>query len=357
MMLARPAAALGAAFALALAAGAVSAPAAKAGEVLSFTTSATPTAPQSPVFEAWAKMIEEKTNGDLEVEFYYQQSLSKLADNLKAVSSGLADIGILVPAYTRTVFPLTYLSSTSFGAGDPYVITQAWLATRDAFPEIAAEDEANNLKFLTNHSIGSTVLVGDQFYPTPQAMNGKTMRLSSHWTYAAKALDLDVNPARIRSPETYTSLEKGTITGSVTYLGQLYPYKLNEVADHLTILDLGQHMNMYYMNLDRWNDLTDEQREIIAGSLPQLTLDLARAEITFDEESLAKVQVDETYPMKVLKVEGADKDAWRAGLKPSYDNNVAKATEVNPDAPRIAEFYIGKVDALEEKMKAESYPW
>lgn len=353
MMLARPAAAFGAALALALTA----APAAQAAEVLSFTTSATPTAPQSPVFEAWAKMLEEKTGGELTVEFYYQQSLSKLADNLKAVSSGLADIGILVPAYTRTVFPLTYLSSTSFGTGNPYVISQAWFATRDRFPEIAAEDEANNLRFLTNHSIGSTVLVGDQFYPTPQAMNGKTMRLSSHWTYAAKVLNLDVNPANIRSPETYTSLEKGTITGSVTYLGQLYPYKLNEVADHLTILDLGQHMNMYYMNLDRWNDLEPEHREIIEASLPQLTLDLARAEIVFDDDSLAKVQVDETYPMKVLKVEGADRDAWRDGLKPSYDNNIAKASEVNPDAPKIAEFYLSKVDELEAKLKAEGYPW
>ncbi|MGM0583902.1 MAG: TRAP transporter substrate-binding protein DctP [Pseudomonadota bacterium] len=330
---------------------------ATAAEVLSFTTSATPNSPQSPVFEAWAKMLEEKTDGELTVEFYYQQSLSKLADNLEAISSGLADIGIVVAAYDRSKLPLTYLSSTSFGTGDPYAVSQAWLETREKFPAIKEEEKSNNVKFLTNHSINATVLVGDKFFRTPQDMAGETMRLSSHYTFAARNEGIDVNAARIRSPETYTSLEKGTISGAVTYLGQIYPYKLNEVADHLTLLDLGQHMNMYYINRDRWESMTEEQRSIIEGSLPQLAIDLAKAELEYDMQSLERVQKDPEYPMDVLHVSSENREKWADALRPSYENNVSKAESVNPVAPEIGDYYISRINAWDDKLQSEGHPW
>lgn len=348
MRFATPAAALGAALIF-------TAPA--LAETLTFTTSAPPTAPQSHVFEDWAKMLKERSGGDLEVEFYYQQSLSKLADNLEAIASGLADIGIVVAAYDRAKMPLTYLSSTSFGTGDPYVVSQAWLDTREKFPSIAAEDEANNIKYLTNHSINSTIMIGDKFYKTPQDMEGQTMRLSSHWVFAAKNEGIGVNPARIRSPETYTSLEKGTISGAVTYPGQLYPYKLNEVADHVTVLDLGQHMNMYYINLDRWNDMDAAHRQLIEDSLPQLTQDLAKAEIQYDEESFARVEKDEEYPMQIHHLTEDERAKWQAALAPSYEKNVEDAVSVNPAAAEIGDYYTSRIDELQQVVKSEGYPW
>lgn len=102
-----------------------------AAETLTFSTSATPTQPQSRVWEAWAKSIEEQSGGALKVEFYYQQALAKLADNFEAVSSGLADIGVVIPGYDRAKMPHTYLISSATDTGDQYVVSQAWQETRD----------------------------------------------------------------------------------------------------------------------------------------------------------------------------------------------------------------------------------
>ena len=328
-----------------------------AGKVLSFTTSSTPSAPQSPILEAWAKKIDAGTNGDVKIEFYYQQSLSKLGDNLDAISSGLADMGLVVPAYSRQKLPLNYLSSTSTGTGDPYAILNAWSATRENFPAIAAEDKANGMHFLASHSIGSVLFVGDKAYNSPDDLDGATMRLSSHYAYATKAGKWNVNPARIRSPETYTSLEKGTITGATTYTGQIYQFKLNEVADNVTVLNLGQHMNVYYMNLDTWGDLSTEEQAVFNGAARQLMEDLAQVEIEYAAEVLESVEKEATYPMKITYLSDAERAVWSENLKKSYLNNVANATKVSADAPEIGEFYLNQIDAQAVEIKTGGYPW
>jgi len=324
---------------------------------LSFTSSETPTSPSSPVYEKWAADVKAATKGEVEIEFFYSQSLSKLGDNLKAISRGIADMGMVVPAYSRSQLPLAYLSSTATGTGDQYVVAQAWQQARKEFPEIEAEEKANNLVFLVPNSVGSVVFVGEKAYDTPEDLGGATMRLSSHYAFAAAKAGWKVNPARVLSPETYTSLEKGTIKAATTYITQIYPHKLNEVAQNLTILNLGQHMTMIYMNRDSWNKLSASARDALAKTLPQLSLDLAHAEISHSRDALTKLESDPRYPMKIHRVSDEKRKIWADQLRLSYQNNVAKAAEVNPKATQIAEKYLGSIDRIEGEVASKGYPW
>lgn len=333
-----------------------SVPAATA-ETLTVTSSSPPNSPPSVVLKEWGEKLSEATDGELQLEFYWQQSLSKLADNLDAISAGLADLGPVVPAYSRQKLPLNYLSSTSTGSGDPWVISQAWRETRDEFPAITEEERAAGVKFLAIESIGPVIFVGNKFYKSPDDFQNATMRLSSHYAFAAQDSGWDVNPARIRSPETYTSLEKGTITGATTYANQLYPFKLNEVADFITRMNLGQHSNMYYVGLDTWERLSEEHRAAIEETLPWLNEAFARAEVREAQMVYEEIQKDETYPMKVYDVTAEEREIWSDALEPSYDNNVSKAEKVNPAAPQIAEAYRSNIDEAEERLSDNGYPW
>lgn len=324
---------------------------------LSFTSAGTPSSPASSVLEAWAAELSEATGGALSVEFYYQQSLSKLADNLEAIASGLADMGIVVPAYSKKDLPLTYLSSTSYTSGDPYVVAKAWMETRSRFPQIAQEEERAGLKFLAVNSIGPVLFVGDRHYVSPDDFDGATMRLSSHYSRTAQQKGWNVSPARIRSPETYTALEKGTITGSTTYANQIYPFRLNEVADHVTILDLGQHMNMIYMSLDTWERLSQEERAAIEQSRPKLMLSLAEAEIGYATQSLERAANDPAYPMKILMLGGQRRQVWADQLRQSYERNVAESAQIDEVASEIADFYTSKIEEIGQAVEADGYPW
>jgi len=325
--------------------------------MLSFSIASPPGAATSVVLKDWADALKEKTNGALEVEFYWQQSLSKLGNNLDAVASGLADMAVVVPAYSRQKLPLNYLSSTSTGTGDPWVISEAWLETRKAFPSITEEETSENIKFLAIESIGPVIFVGNKFYSSPADFENATMRLSSHYAFAAKNSGWNVNPARVQSPETYTSLEKGTITGATSYANQLFPFRLNEVADFVTRPDLGQHSNMYYMNLGVWNDLTNEERLVIENSLEGLNLDFAKAEVNETKNVFEGVESDETYPMQVKELSEGERFVWSEALEPSYANNVAKALKVNPAASNIGIAYKKNREAVAKTLTADGYPW
>ncbi|WP_407495808.1 TRAP transporter substrate-binding protein DctP [Pseudooceanicola sp. MF1-13] len=326
-------------------------------ETLSFTSSSPPDATPSKVIKEWADKLSEATNGDLEIEFYWQQSLSKLGDNLEAVADGLADMGVVVPAYSRQKLPLAYLSSTATGSGDPWVISKAWRDTRDAFPIIAEEEEAQNVKFLAIESIGPVIFVGNKFYKTPEDFDNATMRLSSHYAFAAQESGWNVNPARVQSPETYTSLEKGTITGATTYANQLFTYKLNEVTDYITRIGLGQHSNMYYINLDVWNGLSDEHKKAIEDSLPALNEAFAKAEIDESNRVFDEVQADAKYPMQVYELSEEEQEVWSTALAPSYDNNIGKAVAVNPRATEVAEAFRSELKETAETVTSDGYPW
>ncbi|MDF1857197.1 hypothetical protein, partial [Pseudooceanicola sp.] len=190
------------------------------------------------------------------------------------------------------------------------------------------------------------------FKKIPYQLTGR-----DNYAYAAKTGKWDVNPARIRSPETYTSLEKGTISGATTYAGQIYQFKLNEVTDNVTVLNLGQHMNVYYMNLDTWGDLSTEEQAVFNGLARQLMEDLARVEIEYATEVLESVEKHATYPMKVTYLSDAERSVWSENLKKSYLNNVANATKVSADAPEIGEFYLNQIDAQAVEIKSGGYPW
>jgi TRAP-type C4-dicarboxylate transport system substrate-binding protein len=326
-------------------------------ETLSFSSSSPPNSPPSLVLQQWADDLAEASDGELEIEFYWQQSLSKLADNLDAVASGLADMGVVVPAYSRAKLPLNYLSSTATGTGDPWVISQAWRDTREQFPAITEEETAENVKFLAIESIGPVIFVGDKAYEAPEDFDNATMRLSSHYAFAAQDSGWDVNPARISSPETYTALEKGTITGATTYANQLYPYRLNEVADVITRPNLGQHSNIYYINLDVWEGLDENLRTLIEASLPDLNQAFARAEVQEAEEVYQEVQADTTYPMQVSVLSPEQRAVWEEALAPSYDNNISSAAEVNEVAPEIAAEYLSNIEEYGAQVEANGYPW
>lgn len=326
-------------------------------ETLSLTHPSPPSSASGVALQAWAQELSDATDGELQIEFYWQQSLSRLGDNLEAVSSGLADIGLIVPAYHRQQMPLAYLSSTATGSGDPYVISRAWNETREASPAIAEEEEALNLRYLAVESIGSVQLIGNRHYVTPDDFQNATMRLASHYAFAAQNAGWPVNPARVQAPETYMTLERGTITGAATYADQIMPFRLNEVTDYLTLMGLGQHSNMYYINLDRLNGLSEAHRDALMASLPALNLAFARAQIEEAEGVFDAIASDPVYPVEIRALTDEERAVWAEALALSYDNNVAQAAAVNPQATEIAGAYMALIDAISEHVADEGYPW
>ena len=61
---------------------------------------------QSKLAEAWCKEVEKRTNGEVVVEYFPGQTLTKARQVYDGVVEGISDVGFSVLAYTRGRFPV-----------------------------------------------------------------------------------------------------------------------------------------------------------------------------------------------------------------------------------------------------------
>jgi TRAP-type transport system periplasmic protein len=111
-------------------------------------------------------------------------------------------------------------------------------------------------------------------------------------------------PVVLPIPEVYTALEKGVIDGAASPVVGLLGVKWHEVAKYVTQPSFGFTHQLFLMNLDAWNRLSDAEKKIL--------LDAARAmeEVWYREYD--RMAADE---IKELTARGAT----LTNLGPSHD--------------------------------------
>ena len=79
---------------------------------------------QSKLAESWCKEVEKRTNGEVVVEYYPGQTLTKARQVYDGVVEGLSDVGFSVLAYTRGRFPVMAAVDLPLGYTSGRVATQ-----------------------------------------------------------------------------------------------------------------------------------------------------------------------------------------------------------------------------------------
>jgi TRAP-type C4-dicarboxylate transport system substrate-binding protein len=81
-------------------------PAAAGPITLTYSNFFPPVHTQSKLAEAWCKEVEKRTNGQVVIQYFPGQTLTKGAVCYDGVVQGISDIGLSVLAYTRGRFPV-----------------------------------------------------------------------------------------------------------------------------------------------------------------------------------------------------------------------------------------------------------
>lgn len=345
--------------ALALTAGAIANAHAQQTRTLSYASGSPPS--NSGVANAvrWmAAEFEKRTNGELKVEIHWMGSLVHLRDAVDGVSSGVADMAYVIPAYSQAKMPLHYISSTGLGPGDQWVAQEAWSRMYEQVPELEEELERNNMVHLGHYSIGPAVFMGkNRPYFTPDDFKGDRFRLSSRFANAARLERWRVTPVNITFPDIYTGLERGTIDGAVTYLNQIVPYRHNEVAKHVTMPNLGQQMNIVVMNRRVWNSLTAQQQEAIRGIMAEFQIIAARGELEDQQRSRQELENDPRYPMTFYEINEEQRAVWAKNLEAAEEENVARTERRHPTARRLYEAFMAELEKVDAERREKGYPW
>lgn len=306
----------------------------------------------------WGNKIKERTKGEVEVEFFWSQSLLKAKDSIKGVGSGLADTGTVMGVYSPASMPLWNIANSPSGPGDIWVGTRTWLEMFKTYAPLKAEADKNKIEILAIFTTGaSDIVTREKPVKSPQDLDGMKIRSSGGWTGMLK--NLGASTVAIGFSELYQALDKGVVDGTMAYIPATKNYKLYEVASHLTEVQLGQVLGFGLgINKKLMDGFSPEIQSIIRQASEEYQdasskrfydeLNATKAELAagIDGKKVTFHQVTPEQRAEFLKAGESFTAAWKD-----------KVSKAGGDADALLVKLAEVTKKYENEVKTKGYPW
>ena len=210
--------------------------------------------------------VAERTGGKFTIKLFYGQQLSKSKENLDGISLGAFEAAMFCASYhpgknaPLNVLDLPFLPLADFGV---------MRKVHDAVYGHPAAQEAlakwNAYLYMSN-ILPQYEYMGKGDPPQSVAdFEGKRLRALGGMGRAAELIG--ATPSTMPASETYTALQRGTVDAiGFPYSYTFAAYKLDEIADWVTTnMSLGTVNCPSVFNVDAWNSLPDQYKELLLG--------------------------------------------------------------------------------------------
>ena len=225
--------------------------------------------PGEPIDDAaqeWQRLVEEKSNGSIEVQLFPSSQLGSKTDLMDQMLIGEPIIHI-----TDGSFLADYGAPEMAIISAPYVFDdweQCWkLLETDWWEEQTQLLSDNGLHVVTaNWMFGERNIMTVKPVRTLEDMSGLIMRTPATLSYM-KAFELmGAAPTAMAAGDVYTALQQGSIDGLENVFSFLYGQSYYEVASYITLTKHVKMPSQWVCSQIWWDSLTDEQQTIIAES-------------------------------------------------------------------------------------------
>ena len=280
---------------------------------------------QAESWRTWADAVTEATDGRVTFTFYYDDTLIDANAEYQQLLSGVADIAD-VHRY----------------ANDGFNISEVWKSLTSGIPEDAAvdfsyrlyeefdaiSDEFKDVKVLAQGFNGGTMyqlLTVNKEVKQPSDMAGLTIWCETDWNGFVEKCG--ATPVNTPFSEVYSSLQKNMYDGMLIPTETLQSCNFAEVCKYCVKLNLSYASAPgHLMNMDTWNSLPDDIKEIIDSEEIRSVVEKANVEGFKSAEEGAMEWAEETYGTKEVVLTDQQHDAFMELVK---EANLEKAKELD----------------------------
>lgn len=251
----------------ALAATALSACTTEGGEGESHTyTFATYVAASAPHGQALVWLIdeiEERSDGRVILEPYWDGSLLPAAELLAGVAEDRADFAFLTPLYNPAELPLSQVTSIPFATADVRALSTAVTDLYEDNADYQREWEATGVLPLNFVSVAPSMFATKEPISGLDDLDGMSIRATGYGAAAVQAAG--GNAISLVVGELYESLERGLIDGYTSMIFDAVPsLSLQEVAPYVVDTGLGTYgLNSIAVNPQTWDGIPEADRAVI----------------------------------------------------------------------------------------------
>ena len=304
---------------------------------LSYSIFFPPTHIQCEQAEAWAREIEERTDGRVEITIYAGGSLTRAPQVYEGVVNGISDIGMSCFAYTRGQFPL--LEGLDLPVGYPDGMSATRIAN-DMIQKYQPEEVADT-RVLYVHAHGPGILATRRPVETLEDVEGLMIRATG--LSAKVAESLGGTPVAMDQPDAYEALQRGVVDATLCPIETLKGWRQGEVIDYVVDTScVGYTTSMFVvMNLDAWNQLPADIQQIFEEVSDEWIEKHGEAWDQADREGREFV---EELGKDIIELDEAEQARWRARVEPVLAEYTTRISERGLPGESFLEDIQAKLD-------------
>ncbi|UEQ06259.1 C4-dicarboxylate TRAP transporter substrate-binding protein [Halomonas profundus] len=217
------------------------------------------------VLDRWfLEELEKRTNGAVEIDYYWAQSLNKAGAHLDAIKHGISEISLISPGYYQSDLPVTRGLEWYYKMDRADALLKVCRDVYQRYEPLREEWE-------TRHK--SKVLYWTNWYYCPlitrdpihsiEDLKGKRIRGYGVGTDVVESLGGRAIP--MAAPEVYSALERGVLDGAYGFdFITAISYALHEAAPYITEIGAGPHgPSATVIGINVWNQLPDDVKQVM----------------------------------------------------------------------------------------------
>lgn len=273
------------------------------------------------------ELVEERSEGAIEVNFFPNGSLGTERQNFEAVSSG--DLGAVLGGWQgQDMYAPEYMFFTA-----PFLF-ESMDHMMNVFESDLGQAMKDKMDEANVHLIGTNIrgprhMTSNKAFTTPEEVNGLKLRLPEIEAWIASWDAIGASPTAVALPELYGALQTGVVDASEGPYEQFATFKLQEVQNYIINTGHVYETTFIWFNTELWNSLSAEQQELIQTASDE-AMEYADAEAVADADIfLEEMKADG------MEVIDADVPAFvekaQAGLKTFFEEKwtVTDIEEIN----------------------------
>jgi len=267
----------------------------------------------------------------------YGGTVVVMGEELSAIGDNTVDMGFVTVAFYPSRITIANIGyNTPFSSPDPRVIAKAAQKLFDKYPQYAQEFEENNQKVLSIiSSEGYELFTKFPVNSLADLQNRKIAAVGAnlHWIN-----NVGTVPVQSNVGEAYQSLQSGVYEGWVMLPDTARGYRLHEVAPHLTKVGFGSViLSSLTINLDAWNKLPDEVKNVLAEGGAEFGGVVANAKYENTQNVIAGMEKE---GLKVSQLPEADVAKWIEAVQQVPNHFVKILNDKGHPGKEIVEDYI-----------------
>jgi len=293
-----------------------------------------PTHAQAIAAMDFAKEIEKRTNGKVQITAFPGGTLTKAPMVYDGVVKGISDLGNSCFAYTRGRFPVMEVVDLPMGYASGAVATKV----ANDFAKSANPKELQDVKVLYVHAHGPGLLHTKKPVRTLEDLKGMKIRATG---LSAKVVEaLGAVPVAMDQGGTYEALQKGVVEGTFGPIEVLKGWKQGEVIKYTTNCPVVGYTTAMFvvMNKDKWNALPDDVKKIIDETAEEWVAVHGKAWDAADEEG-RKFTLG--LGNEIIELSAEENAKWRKAVEPIINDYASKAPDGKANVAKVHEL-IGK---------------